>query len=145
MPRGGLCGVAAASVADGGEEGVVVGDGAHVLEGYDVVLTWAIPYPVAVLGGTCRVPTLHGEDELEVPAGTGAGRAFSLRGKGIPRVDGRGRGDQHVVVTIRVPKKLTSEQKKAVQKLADVLKEESGSPTREEKGFLERLRDLFSS
>ncbi len=114
-------------------------------EGYDVVLTWAVPYPVAVLGGTCTVPTLHGDEELEIPAGTAAGRAFNLRGKGIPRVDGRGRGDQHVVVTIRVPKKLSSEQKKAVQKLADVLKEEAGCPTREEKGFLEKLRDLFSA
>ena len=114
-------------------------------EGYDVVLTWAVPYPVAVLGGTCIVPTLHGDEELEIPAGTAAGRAFNLRGKGIPRVDGRGRGDQHVVVTIRVPKKLSSEQKKAVQKLADLMKEEAGSPTREEKGFLEKLRDLFSS
>ncbi|MBK9090558.1 MAG: molecular chaperone DnaJ [Holophagales bacterium] len=114
-------------------------------EGTDVVLTWAVPYPVAVLGGTCTVPTLHGDEELEIPAGTAAGRAFNLRGKGIPRVDGRGRGDQHVVVTIRVPKKLSSEQKKAVQKLADVMKEEAGSPTREEKGFLEKLRDLFSA
>ena len=114
-------------------------------EGYDVVLTWAVPYPVAVLGGSCTVPTLHGDEELEIPAGMAAGRAFNLRGKGIPRVDGRGRGDQHVVVTIRVPKKLSSEQKKAVQKLADLLKEEAGSPTREEKGFLEKLRDLFSS
>ena len=114
-------------------------------EGYDVVLPWAIPYPVAVLGGTCTVPTLHGDEEVEVPAGTGAGRVFTLRGKGIPRVDGRGRGDQHVVVTIRVPKKLTSEQRKAVQKLSDVLKEEAGCPTREEKGFLEKLRDFFSA
>ncbi len=114
-------------------------------EGNDVVLTWAVPYPTAVLGGTCRVPTLHGEEELEIPAGTGAGRVFTLRGKGIPRVDGRGKGDEHVVVTIRVPRKLTSEQRKAVQKLADVLKEEPGSPTREEKGFLEKLRDFFSS
>jgi molecular chaperone DnaJ len=113
-------------------------------EGYDVILPWTVPYPVAVLGGTCSVPTLHGEEELEIPAGTAAGRVFTLRGKGIHRVDGRGKGDQHVVVTIRVPKKLTSEQRKAIQKLGDVLKEEAGSPTREEKGFLEKLRDLFS-
>lgn len=114
-------------------------------EGYDVVLPWAIPYPVAVLGGTCTVPTLHGDEEVDVPAGTGPGRVFTLRGKGIPHVDGRGRGDQHVVVTIRVPRKLTSEQKKAVQKLSDLLKEEAGCPTREEKGFLEKLRDFFSA
>ncbi len=113
-------------------------------EGYDVVLPWAVPFPVAVLGGSCTVPTLHGDEEIEIPAGTAAGRVFTLRGKGIHRVDGRGKGDQHVVVTVRVPKKLTSEQKKAVQKLADVLKEEPGSPTREEKGFLEKLRDFLS-
>lgn len=114
-------------------------------EGYDVLLAWAVPYPVAVLGGTCSVPTIHGDEELEVPPGTAAGRVFTLRGKGVPRVDGRGRGDQHVVVTIRVPKKLSSEQKKAVQKLAEVLKDEPGCPTREEKGFLEKLRDFFSA
>lgn len=114
-------------------------------EGYDVILPWAVPYPVAVLGGSCRVPTLHGEEELEIPSGTAAGRVFSLRGKGIPHVDGRGKGDQHVVVTIRVPKKLSSEQRKAVQKLGDVLKDEPGSPTREEKGFLEKLRDFLSA
>jgi len=114
-------------------------------EGYDVVLPWAVPYPVAVLGGSCAVPTLHGEEEVEIPAGTSAGRVFTLRGKGIPRVDGRGRGDQHVVVTIRVPRKLSSEQRKAVQKLADLMKEEAGCPTREEKGFLDKLRDLFSA
>ncbi len=114
-------------------------------EGYDVILPWTIPYTTAALGGSCRVPSLHGEEELEIPSGTTPGRVFTLRGKGIPRVDGRGRGDQHVVVTIRVPKKLSSEQKKAVQKLAEALHEEPGCPTREEKGFLEKLRNFFSA
>ncbi len=114
-------------------------------DGADVVLAWAIPFPVAALGGTVLVPTLHGEEEVEIPAGTGAGRVFTLRGKGIPRVDGRGRGDQHVLVTIRVPKKVSSAQRDALKKLGELLGPESSAPTKEEKGFLERLRDFIGA
>jgi molecular chaperone DnaJ len=113
-------------------------------EGFDIVLTWAIPFPLAVLGGKVTVPTLHGESSFDVPAGTAAGRVFTLRGQGVPRVDGRGKGDQHVVLTIRVPKKVTSAQKEAVQKLGEILGSEAGAPTKEEKGFLERLREFIS-
>ena len=83
-------------------------------------------------------------DLYVVPAGTAAGRVFTLRGQGVPRVDGRGKGDQHVVLTIRVPKKVTPAQREAVQKLADVLGAEAGAPTKEEKGFLERLREFIA-
>ncbi len=114
-------------------------------EGADVVLAWAIPFTTAALGGTVTVPTLHGEEEIEVPAGTSAGRVFTLRGKGIPRVDGRGRGDEHVLVTIRVPRKVSAAQKDALKKLGEALGAESSAPTKEERGFLDRLRDFFGS
>ena len=87
-------------------------------DGADVVLTWAVPFHVAALGGTVTVPTLDGDSTFDVPAGTAAGRVFSLKGKGIPRLDGRGRGDQHVLVTIRVPKKMNAAQREAIQRLA---------------------------
>lgn len=112
-------------------------------EGFEVILTWAIPFPLAVLGGKVTVPTLHGESTFEVPPGTAAGRIFTLRGQGVPRVDGRGRGDQHVVVTIRVPKKVSGAQKEAVQRLSELLSNDAGAPTKEEKGFLERLREFL--
>ncbi len=114
-------------------------------DGADVILTWAAPFHVAALGGTVTVPTLEGEASFDVPAGTAAGRVFSLKGKGIPRLDGRGRGDQHVLLTIRVPKKLSSAQREAVQRLAQVFEDgAAGAPTRDEKGFFTRLKDFLS-
>jgi molecular chaperone DnaJ len=112
-------------------------------DGFDVVLTWAVPFHVAALGGTLRVPTLHGEATFDVPSGTAAGRVFTLKGKGIPRLDGRGKGDQHVLLTVRVPKKMTNAQKEAVEKLAEAFGSESGTPTKDEKGFFERLKDFL--
>jgi molecular chaperone DnaJ len=112
-------------------------------DGFDVVLAWAIPFHVAALGGTLRVPTLHGEATFDVPAGTAAGRVFTLKGKGIPRLDGRGRGDQHVLLTVRVPKKMNAAQREAVERFAEAFESESGTPTKDEKGFFERLKDFL--
>lgn len=112
-------------------------------EGADVILTWALPFSTATLGGSVKVPTVRGDHELHVPAGTPAGKVFTLKGKGVPRLDGRGIGDQHVVVTVRVPKKLNGAQREAVERLAEVFDEEPSSPTKDEKGFLERLKDLL--
>lgn len=114
-------------------------------EGFDVVLTWAIPFHVAALGGPLRVPTLHGEASFDVPPGTAAGRVFTLKGKGIPRLDGRGKGDQHVLVTVRVPKKMNAEQREAMEKLSQAFGSESGSPTKDERGFFERLKDFLGT
>jgi molecular chaperone DnaJ len=114
-------------------------------DGADVFLAWAVPFALAALGGTLKVPTLHGEATFDLPAGTAAGRIFTLKGKGIPRLDGRGRGDQHVLVTIRVPKKMNAEQKAAVEKLGAAFEAEAGTPTKDEKGFFERLRDFLGS
>ena len=114
-------------------------------DGFDVVLAWAVPFHVAALGGTLRVPTLHGEASFDVPSGTAAGRVFTLKGKGIPRLDGRGKGDQHVLLTVRVPKKMTHAQREAVEKLSEAFGSESGIPTKDEKGFFERLKDFLGS
>ncbi|HVO50449.1 MAG TPA: molecular chaperone DnaJ [Thermoanaerobaculia bacterium] len=114
-------------------------------DGNDVILAWAVPFPLAAMGGSIEVPTLHGQATFELPAGTAAGRVFTLKGKGIPRLDGRGKGDQHVLVTIRVPKKMTHAQKEAVQNLAAAFDGESGAPTKDEKGFFERLKDFLGT
>lgn len=113
-------------------------------DGADVILTWAIPFHLAVLGGKLTVPTLHGPETFDLPHGTAAGRVFTLKGKGIPRLDGRGFGDEHVLVTIRVPKKLNAAQKDAIQKLAAAFDGESSAPTRDEKGFFERLKEFIT-
>ncbi len=114
-------------------------------DGNDVILAWAVPFHLAAMGGSLEVPTLHGEATFDLPAGTAAGRVFTLKGKGIPRLDGRGKGDQHVLVTIRVPKKMTHAQKEAVEKLAAAFDGESGAPTKDEKGFFDRLKDFLGT
>lgn len=113
-------------------------------DGSDVVLTWAVPFHIATLGGDVTVPTIHGDAELEIPAGTPVGSVFTLKHKGIPRLDGRGKGDQHVLVTIRVPRKLSKDQKEAVRKMAAIVEGESGAPTKEEKGFFDKVRGFFT-
>jgi molecular chaperone DnaJ len=114
-------------------------------DGADVVLTWAVPFHVAALGGPVTVPTLDGEVSFDIPAGTAAGRVFSLKGKGIARLDGRGRGDQHVLVTIRVPKKMNAAQREAVQRLAETFEDgAAGAPTKDERGFFTRLKDFLT-
>ena len=114
-------------------------------DGSDVVLTWAVPFHVAAIGGSVTVPTLEGDSTFDIPAGTAAGRVFTLKGKGIPRLDGRGRGDQHVLLTVRVPKKMNAAQREAVQRLAHVFEDgAAGAPTKDEKGFFSRLRDFLS-
>ncbi len=114
-------------------------------DGNDVLLPWAVPFHLAAAGGSVKVPTLHGDATFDLPAGTAAGRVFTLKGKGIPRLDGRGKGDQHVLVTIRVPKKMNAAQREAVEKLAAAFDGESGAPTKDEKGFFERLRDFLGT
>ncbi len=115
-------------------------------DGVDVVLAWAVPFHVAVLGGPVTVPTLDGDATFDIPTGTAAGRIFTLKGKGVSRLDGRGRGDQHVLLTVRVPKKLNAEQREAVKRLAEAFEDGgSGAPTKDEKGFFERLRDFLSA
>jgi molecular chaperone DnaJ len=108
-----------------------------------------VNFPTLVLGGGIRVPTLDGEEEFAVPEGTEAGTVFRLRGKGMPSVSGRGRGDLHVMVQPRTPKKLTKDQRAALEHLAKVLPpEKSAARPREERGgergVFDRVRDLFS-
>ena len=114
-------------------------------DGFDVVLAWAVPFHTAVLGGPVTVPTLEGDSTVDIPAGTAAGRVFTLKGKGVSRLDGRGRGDQHVLLTVRVPKKLNAEQREAIRRLADAFPDGGpGAQTKDEKGFFERLRNFLS-
>jgi molecular chaperone DnaJ len=84
-----------------------------------------------------------------VPDGTEAGTVFRLRGKGMPSVNGRGRGDLHVMVQPRTPKKLNKEQRAAFEHLAKVLPSEKTAARRREgdggeRGVFDRVRDLFS-
>jgi molecular chaperone DnaJ len=108
--------------------------------GEDVVCTVPITFTHAALGGEVEVPTLDGKGKLRVPAGTQPGSVLRIKGKGIPRRGGLGRGDHRVEVALEVPTQLTDKQRVLLEQLQKELGEES-QPVR--KSFLEKLRDLF--
>lgn len=109
-------------------------------DGYDVYCEVPINIVQAALGAEVEVPTLDGKVVMKVPEGTQPGRVMRLRGKGIPKLRGEGRGDQMVRVKVVVPTKLTERQKKALQNFADVAKDNINP---EEKGFMDKIKDLF--
>jgi len=77
-----------------------------------------VSFPMAALGGRIEVPTIGGAEMLELPEGTQTGTSFVLRGKGMPDLNGYGKGNQYVIVRVEVPKKLSSEQKQALRQYA---------------------------
>ena len=78
-----------------------------------------VPFHIAALGGTVKVPTIAGAAELKVPAGTQTGTVFRLKGKGVPSIRGYGRGDQHARIVVEVPTNLNGVQKKQLQDFAE--------------------------
>jgi molecular chaperone DnaJ len=115
-------------------------------EGDDLYCELPDSFPTLALGGTVRIPTLNGDEELHVPAGTQPGTRFRVRGKGMPNVSGRGHGDLHVIARVSVPKKLTKEQKHLIEELAKTLRDERPSLEGDDgadKPFFERVKDIF--
>jgi molecular chaperone DnaJ len=109
-------------------------------EGLDVLTRIAVPVTDAMVGATVRVPTLDGETDLELRAGTQAGDELVLRGKGFPALRGRARGDQRVAVDVRIPRVATDGGRAAVERLAEELDVRS---YREDEGFFDRLKHAF--
>ncbi len=90
-------------------------------EGDDLYTTVYVPVPVAALGGEIEVPTLRGKKKVKIPQGMKDGRVLRLRGEGISRFDGRGRGDLYVKLEIYIPEKLTKEEKRLFKELGKTL------------------------
>mgnify|MGYP002594771776 CR=1 FL=1 len=82
-----------------------------------------ITFTQAVLGAELEIPTIDGKVKYTIPEGTQTGTVFRLKGKGIPVLNGRGRGDQYVTVTIETPRNLNREQKDALRKFSETLSE----------------------
>jgi molecular chaperone DnaJ len=106
----------------------------------DVICQVPLTFTQAALGAEVEVPTLDGKGKLRVPAGTQPGTTLRIKGKGMPKRAGIGRGDQRVEVTIEVPTELTARQKELLEELAKELKE---TVTPQRKGFMDKLKDLF--
>ena len=91
-------------------------------DGNDLACQIPVNFTTLALGGEIQVPTVGGGTEpLKIPEGTATGSLFRLRGKGMPDVSGRGRGDLLVTVQAITPRKLTREQRKLLEQLAEVL------------------------
>jgi molecular chaperone DnaJ len=104
-------------------------------EGAHTFVSVPVPYPVMVLGGEIRVPTVDGEEGMTVPAGTESGKVFTLPRRGVQRVNGRGpKGDHHVQVVVAVPKKISDEEEQLLRRLAELHDTQT-----QEKGFWRKL------
>ena len=102
----------------------------------------------SALGGEITVPTLDGSDTVKVPEGTQTGTTLRLRGKGMPDVNGRGRGDLFATVQVQTPKKLNKEQRALLEQLAKALPKEKFEPrphseTQDERNLFDRVKDIF--
>jgi len=90
-------------------------------EGSDLITVVDVPAPAAALGTTVEVPTLDGDEEIEVEPGTQPGEVITLKGRGMPAL-GRGRaGDQIVVVNVVIPRNLSDEQRELLERLSATL------------------------
>ena len=116
-------------------------------DGNDLFCEIPLHYPTLALGGDIKIPTLEGEEAFSVPEGTQSGATFTLRGRGMPDVSGRGRGNLVVRVKLVTPKKLTREQKKLLEELAATMPKEKFQPTpadeQDDKGLFDRVKDIF--
>ena len=116
-------------------------------DGDDLLCEVPVTYPTLVLGGEIHVPTLDDPATIQVPKGTQSDTRFRLRGKGMPNVGGRGRGDLYVRVKVAVPRRLSREQKELVESLDETMPERVLDPTAagtdEDRPFFERVKDIF--
>lgn len=108
-------------------------------QGSNLYTSVPISFTQAALGSEIEVRTLEGTEILKVPAGTQTGTVFRVKGEGMPALGGRGKGDLFVAVTLVTPKSLTKEQRKLLEKLADV--EDTDF---EDEGFMDKVRNIFN-
>ncbi|HET8565429.1 MAG TPA: molecular chaperone DnaJ [Solirubrobacterales bacterium] len=111
-------------------------------DGTDLIATVSIPATEAMLGTTVTVPTLEGEEEIEVEPGTQPGHQYVLKGIGLPRLSGRRRGNQRVILEVFVPTNLGDEQRELAERLDETLDDDNLAPQHGE-GLFGRVRRAF--
>jgi molecular chaperone DnaJ len=115
-------------------------DPRFVREGDDIFSTVDLTITDAALGGTVTVPTLDGDVELAFPEGTQPGEIRVLRGRGMPVLQGFGRGDHRVLVNVAVPRRLNDEQRRL---LAEFARSTDDETYRNDEGFFDKLKSAF--
>jgi molecular chaperone DnaJ len=109
-------------------------------DGVDIHTTLHLPYTQATLGTTFDFETLDGTEQVEIPRGTASGTTFRLRGRGVPHLERRNRGDLLIDVVVDVPKELTEDEEELIRRLAELRGEEvSPAPS----GLISKLRSAF--
>jgi molecular chaperone DnaJ len=111
-------------------------------DGNNLIHNLNITVATAILGGEVEVPTIEGKAKIKIAPGTHAGKVLRLRGKGLPDVNGYGRGDIMVVVDITIPTSLTSEEKDLVKKLAEKPHFKEAESV-ENQNIFERMKNFF--
>jgi molecular chaperone DnaJ len=117
-------------------------------EGLNLFCEIPVNFTTLALGGEIQVPTLDGADHVKVPEGTQTGTTLRLRGKGMPDVGGRGKGDLLATVQVLTPKKLSKEQRHLIEQLAKALPKEQFEPRahgaeEEDRNLFDRVKDMF--
>ena len=107
-------------------------------QGSNLYASLPITFAQAALGSDVFVGTIDGEEKIKVPNGTQTGTVFRIKGKGMPVLGGRGRGDLFVSVSVITPTSLTREQRKLLEQLAVVENKDL-----EDKGLVDKVRDIF--
>jgi molecular chaperone DnaJ len=117
-------------------------------DGLNLFCEIPVNFTTVVLGGEIQVPTLDGTEDVKVPEGTATGTTLRLRGKGMPDVNGRGKGDLFATVQVRTPRKLSKEQRQVLEQLAKTLPKEEFEPRKhqdeqDERNLFDRVKDMF--
>jgi molecular chaperone DnaJ len=109
-------------------------------QGDDLLHELRLPFTQAALGAHLTFETLDGPEDLVIPRGTQSGRVFRLRGRGVPHVQGRGRGDLLLQVAVETPTDLGAEEEDLLRRLAEQRGEEVAPA---DSGFFSRIRSAF--
>lgn len=112
-----------------------------VRDGNDLLYNVFIGYPEAVLGETVEIPTIEGKGKVKIEAGTQPGKILRLRGKGLPDVNGYGKGDLLAKVNVWIPKNLSKDEKKLVEKMKEAEGFKPGSG--DKKSIFSKMKDFF--
>lgn len=107
-------------------------------QGSNLYASLPITFAQAALGSDVVIDTIDGEEKIKIPSGTQTGTVFRVKGKGMPVLGGRGRGDMFASVTVVTPTSLTREQRKLLEQLAVVENKDL-----EDKGLVDKVRDIF--
>ncbi|MGE3955270.1 MAG: molecular chaperone DnaJ [Vicinamibacterales bacterium] len=117
-------------------------------DGVNLFCEIPVNFPTLALGGEIMVPTLDGSETIKVPEGTQTGTTLRLKGKGMPDVNGRGKGDLFATVQVQTPRRLNKEQRQLLEQLSKALPKDkfeprSHSEAEDERNLFDRVKDIF--